>query len=192
MSDAATPAGSGAQPLAADDPVVAGIAAQGARLAAQLQALAGAAAPAADPAALAAVAGAAAALRAALADLPGPVAAWLASAELGFMPGETLTQFLPRHRDEWQRELRNLAAGATAVAGWTDPAAGAARYREFLVRGYLRGFAHLWRTHRKSEPPLAADSPFVVLVAAQLEAAGIAGDPVLLLGGALASDWRTV
>jgi hypothetical protein len=95
------------------------------------------------------------------------------------MPGETLTQFLPRHRDEWQRELRNLAAGAR-------------RYREFLVRGYLRGFAHLWRTHRKSEPPLAADSPFVVLVAAQLEAAGIAGDPVLLLGRALASDWRTV
>lgn len=180
-----------AEPSGPDDPVAAGIAAQGARLVAQLRALDGAVAPLADPAALGAVAEAAGALRAALAALPEPVAAWLASAELGFMPGETLAQFLPRHRDEWQRELRNLAAGATAVAGWTDPAAGAARYRAFLVRGYLRGFAHLWRTHRKSEPPLDPGSPFVLLVARQLQAAAIPADAVALLRGALASDWRT-
>ncbi len=192
MTAAGPPPGSDAPWLAADDPLVTGIAAQGARLVAQLRALDGVAAPAADPAALAAVAAAAGALRTALADLPAPAAAWLASAELGFMPGETLTQFLPRHRDEWQRELRNLAAGATAVASWADRAAGASRYRAFLVRGYLRGFAHLWRTHRKSEPPLTAGSPFVLLVTAQLAAAGITDDPGLLLDGALASDWRTV
>lgn len=179
------------EPPAPDDPVATGIAAQGARLAAQLRALDGADAPLADPGALVAVAEAAGALRAALAALPEPAAGWLASAELGFMPGATLAQFLPRHRDEWQRELRNLAAGATAVAGWTDPAAGAARYREFLVRGYLRGFAHLWRTHRKCEPPLAAGSPFVGLVEEQLRAAAIRDDAVTLLARALASEWRT-
>lgn len=173
------------------DPFAAELARQGARLAAQLAALAGADPHPAADAALARVAAAATELRAALRAVPAEVSAALASAELGFMPGPTLEGFVAKHRADWDKELGSLTAGAVAVAGWADAAEGPARYRAFLVRGYLRGFAHQWRLHRKSEPPLEAGSEFVTAVAAELGAAGISGDTVALLRSALASDWRT-
>lgn len=138
---------------------------------------------------LAQISAQAAALQAALESLPEELAAGLMSAELGFMPGQAATAALPGHRDDWQGRLDRLAQGAAAVQAWLGPE-GMAAYRAFLIRGYLRGFAHLWREATQTEADPAAGSEFFDFAAGWLAHAGVRDDPAPFISAALASDWR--
>ena len=129
------------------------------------------------------------ALQAALGSLPEELAAGLMSAELGFMPGPAATAALSGHGRDWQGRLRRLAQGADAVQEWLGPQ-GTAAYRGFLIRGYLRGFAHLWREATQMEADPAPGSEFFDFAAGWLAHAGVTDDPAPLLSAALASDWR--
>jgi hypothetical protein len=131
----------------------------------------------------------AAALQAALASLPEELAAGLMSAELGFMPGKAATAALPGHGSDWQGRLRRLGQGADAVQEWLGPD-GTAAYRAFLIRGYLRGVAHMWREATQTDADPAAGSEFFDFAAGWLSHAGVTDDPAPLLSAALASDWR--
>jgi len=138
---------------------------------------------------LAQISAQAAALQAALESLPEEMAAGLMSAELGFMPGKAATAALPGHGRDWQGRLRRLAQGADAVQEWLGPD-GTAAYRAFLIRGYLRGFAHMWREATQAEADPAPASEFFDFAAGWLAHAGVTEDPAPLLRAALASDWR--
>ncbi len=129
------------------------------------------------------------ALQVALESLPEDVAAGLMSAELGFMPGPAATAALPGHGREWQGRLRRLAEGAAAVQEWLAPE-GVLAYRAFLIRGYLRGFAHLWREATQTEADPATGSEFFQFAAGWLAHAGVADDPAPLIRAALSSGWR--
>lgn len=163
--------------------------AQAERLRDQLDALETAPPLAPDAAILQRVERAATDLRDALALLSAEDAARLTSAELGFMPGPALDAHVAGHREDWDGRLRRLAAGAAAARAWTGQA-GLAAHREFLVRGYLRGFAHLWRerTGRPSDPDRG--SPFFEFASRWLDHAGVEGDHEALLAAALGADWR--
>jgi len=129
------------------------------------------------------------ALQAALGALPQELAACLMSAELGFMPGPAASAALPGHGRDWQGRLSRLAQGGEAVQEWLGPD-GTAAHRAFLVRGYLRGFAHLWREATQTEADVTVGSEFFEFAAGWLAHAGVTDDPAPLLGAALASDWR--
>lgn len=163
---------------------------QAERLRDQLDALEIGWAPLADLAALQRVRRAADDLRGALAMLPSDVAGHLLSAELGFMPGSAARAFLARHRDDWDARLGRLVAGADAAQQWSGPE-GQETYRRFLIRGYVRGFAHMWR----EATGLAADpqpgSAFFEFAGRWLEHADVAEDQESVLQAALAPDWRT-
>lgn len=143
-----------------------------------------------DPAPLERVAAAASALREALADTPSPLRSLLTSAELGFMPGPGLEAFAPRHAQEWDKELGSLAEGARAVAAWRGTGGREAR-RNWLVRGYIRGFAHQWRLAGRGEPDVeGADRAFLDFAATWLHYAGVTGDPARRCRAALGKGWR--
>jgi hypothetical protein len=163
---------------------------QAERLRDQLDALEIGWAPLADLAALQRVTRSAADLRRALALLPSDVAGHLLSAELGFMPGPAAQAFLARHRDDWDGRLAKLHAGAQAAQQWSGPD-GQEAYRQFLIRGYVRGFAHLWReaTGQPAEPQ--PGSAFFEFAARWLEHADVTEDHETILLAALSPGWRT-
>ncbi|MEO8445601.1 MAG: hypothetical protein ABI567_11405 [Gammaproteobacteria bacterium] len=162
---------------------------QAERLRVQLAALDGAPPVLIDPAPLRRVEQAALALREALNAVPEDSRPHLTSAELGFMPGPGLDAFVPKHAQVQQKDLGSLAQGAAAVQTWI----GASRrqaYREFLVRGYVRGFAHLWREHRPEPADNTPGSAFFEFAQGWLQFAGVAADHQRLIGAALQPEWR--
>lgn len=164
---------------------------QAERLRAQLAELAAAAPLAADAACLQAVATAATALRSALGQLPAELRPLLASAELGFMPGPTLDAFAPKHFQEWDKELGSLAEGCEAIGQWQGDAGREAR-RNWLIRGYIRGFAHQWRLAGHGEPDTSsADTPFCRFASQWLDAAGVTDHQHRRVAAALGPRWRT-
>lgn len=144
---------------------------------------------AAAEAPLAAVEQSAATLRAALQALPAESRTHLTSAELGFMPGPTLDAFVDRHLKDLDKQLSSLAQGARAVSEW-DGESGRAARRTFLIRGYIRGFAHQWRQAGLGEPDTAAGSPFFTFARQWLEHAGVRDADAAMLQAALGSGWR--
>jgi len=138
---------------------------------------------------LAAVGEAAAALRAALAALPPGSRAHLTSAELGFMPGPSLDAFVDRHFQDLDKQLAGIAQGARAVSEWRGEQGRAAR-RKFLIRGYIRGFAHQWRQAGRGEPDTAAGTPFFAFARQWLDHAGVRDVDAQVLRDALGRGWR--
>jgi len=162
---------------------------QAERLREQLGALEQAPPLAIDADALHAVGEAAAALRTALAALPREQRIHVTSAELGFMPGPALEAFADKHAAGFDKTLGALAQGAAAVSGSAGEA-GRAQRRAFLVRGYLRGFAHQWRQAGKGEPGTDEGSSFYELAARWLRFAGVDDVTPGLVRHALSRDWR--
>jgi hypothetical protein len=163
---------------------------QAGRLRAQLAEFdAGPAIDAAD-APLADVEEAAAALRRALDALPSGSRTHLTSAELGFMPGPTLDAFVPRHFQDLDKQLSGIVQGALAVRDWRGESGRAAR-RRFLIRGYIRGFAHQWRQAGRGEPDTAPGSPFFDFARQWLHHAGVGDVEARMLEDALGRGWRT-
>lgn len=143
---------------------------------------------AAEPS-LAAVEQAATVLRTALAALPGGSRTYLTSAELGFMPGPNLDGFVDKHFQDLDKQLWSLAQGARAARQWRDEQ-GRPHRRTFLVRGYLRGFAHQWRQAGKGEPDTSAGSPFFEFARQWLAHAGVQNVDAKTLADALGKGWR--
>jgi DNA-directed RNA polymerase specialized sigma24 family protein len=139
---------------------------------------------------LAAVGEAAAALRTALASLPPGSRAHLTGAELGFMPGPNLDAFVDRHFQELDKQLSGIAQGARAVREWHGEQGRAAR-RTFLIRGYIRGFAHQWRQAGRGEPDTGEASPFFDFARHWLDHAGVRDADAKMLKDALGRGWRT-
>lgn len=138
---------------------------------------------------LAAVGEAANALRAALAALPPGSRVHLTSAELGFMPGPNLDAFVDRHFQDVDKQLSGIVQGARAVLEWRGEQGRAAR-RTFLIRGYIRGFAHQWRQAGRGEPDTAAGSPFSDFARQWLDRAGVSNVDEAMLRDALGRGWR--
>jgi hypothetical protein len=162
---------------------------QAERLRDQLAAFdAGSAVTVAEPP-LAAVGQSAAALRAALAALPADSRTHLTSAELGFMPGPNLDAFVDRHFQELDKQLSGLVQGARAVREWRGEQGRRAR-RTFLIRGYIRGFAHQWRQAGRGEPDTAAGTPFFDFARQWLDHAGVREVDPKMLEDALGRGWR--
>lgn len=128
-------------------------------------------------------------LRDSLAGLPTDFRALLASAELGFMPGAALDEFLPRHRDRWDQDLARIVAGAQAVRSWAGSEGQDCR-REFLVRGYIRGFAHLWTQHASLPADPEPGSAFFEFASRWLAHADVTERYEERIADALDSDWR--
>jgi hypothetical protein len=55
-----------------------------------------------------------------------------------------LVAFVDRHIQDLDKQLSGIVQGARAVREWHGEQGRAAR-RTFLIRGYIRGFAHQWR-----------------------------------------------
>jgi hypothetical protein len=164
---------------------------QAERLREQLDTLGQAGSLAVDIGALQRVERGAAELRDALALLSGELRTHLASAELGFMPGPALDAFVPRHRQDWDKRLGTLAVAASAVQQWQG-SDGRRAHRLFLIRGYIRGFAHLWRQHAEAPADPSPGSPFFEFACQWLDYADVRGDHEALIAGALESGWRRV
>lgn len=163
---------------------------QAQRLRAQLAELADAAPLAVEGAHLAEIAAAAAALRSALGNLPPGLRPLLAGAELGFMPGPNLDAFAPKHFQEWGKELGSLAEGCEAIAQWQGDAGREAR-RNWLIRGYIRGFAHQWRQAGLGEPDTSTDqTPFCQFASRWLGEAGVTDQHHRRITAALGPRWR--
>ena len=138
---------------------------------------------------LTAVGEAATALRAALAAIPPGSRTHLTSAELGFMPGPNLDAFVDRHFQELDKQLSGIAQGAHAVREWRGEEGRAAR-RTFLIRGYIRGFAHQWRQAGRGEPDTASGASFFDFARHWLEHAGVRDVDARMLADALGRGWR--
>jgi len=143
----------------------------------------------ADEPPLAAVGEATTALRAALVALSPGSRSHLTSAELGFMPGPNLDAFVDRHFQDLDKQLSGIAQGARAVLEWRGEQGRAAR-RTFLVRGYIRGFAHQWRQAGRGEPDTAAGTPFFDFARQWLDHAGVRDVDARMLEDALGRGWR--
>jgi hypothetical protein len=162
---------------------------QAERLRDQLDELASAPTQAPDVASLQRIARAANELRDILARLTTDAAARLTSAELGFMPGPALENHLDRHRQDWDQRLMRLAAGAQASGSWGG-VDGQQSYQDFLIRGYIRGFAHLWRQHTEQAAEPDPGKPFFEFASRWLRYADVLDEHEQLIATALASDWR--
>jgi hypothetical protein len=163
---------------------------QAQRLRAQLGELADDAPLAVEGARLAEIAAAAAALRSALGNLPPALKPLLASAELGFMPGPNLDAFAPKHFQDWDKELGSLAEGCEAIAQWQGEAGREAR-RNWLIRGYIRGFAHQWRLAGNGEPDTStAETDFCRFASRWLDEAGVTDQQHRRIVAALGPRWR--
>jgi hypothetical protein len=174
----------------ADATMEATVRGQAERLGAQLADLASAAPLAADAPGLEEVAAAAQALRSALGRLPQDLRPLLVSAELGFMPGSGLDAFAPKHFQDWDKELGSLAEGCEAILQWRGESGGNAR-RNWLIRGYIRGFAHQWRQAGLGEPDTStAETAFCRFASRWLTEAGVADHHHRRITAALGPRWR--
>jgi hypothetical protein len=179
-----------AEPGQAQATMEATVRGQAERLRAQLAELAGAAPLAVDGACLADVSAAARALRSALGQLPPEVRPLVAGAELGFMPGPSLDAFAPKHFQEWDKELGSLTEGCEAIGQWQGEAGRGAR-RDWLIRGYIRGFAHQWRQAGRGEPDTStAGTAFCRFASRWLDEAGVTDQHHRRITAALGPRWR--
>lgn len=145
---------------------------------------------ASDTTVLGRVDAAATALRRALGEVPPDLRSLLTAAELGFMPGPNLEAFTPKNFQDWDKDLASLAQGCEAMVQWQGEAGREAR-RNWLIRGYIRGFAHQWRKAGMGEPDMATEEGgFMAFAARWLHHAGVTENLPGRVRAALGPGWR--
>ncbi|MEC9375091.1 MAG: hypothetical protein VYA80_01825 [Pseudomonadota bacterium] len=119
--------------------------------------------------------------------LPGDIRRLIHTADTGFASnGEWVNENIKQQNIQ----IEKLARAAKMVSIWLS-SEGAEVEKNFIIRGNIRGWAHVWRKEEKGTAKIESDLKFIEFAKDCLSRAGINDNQTERIDKALGSDWRT-
>ena len=126
-------------------------------------------------------------LNQALHILPNDIRKLIHTADTGFASNG---QWVDENIKQQNSQIKKLARAAKMVSIWLSPEGDEAE-RAFIIRGNIRGWAHVWRKEKKGTAKIESDLKFIEFAKDCLSRAGINDNQTERIDKSLGSDWRT-